>query len=146
MSTDEGVQVSEGHLDGEPAPGRRRAARRADAPADAGTTSGEAPRFWHRAHPVFTPLAGFFTGLVTIVVVLALLFWLLADVVGYDVTRHPWVFLVAIGAVFVVNLGLVAVHSTRRFARYMLFGVLATPLVIAGVAALTSYLLLSTDT
>ena len=42
-------------------------------------------RFWHRNHPVFTPLSGFFTG-VPLVVVLGLLGAILDLVVGYDVS------------------------------------------------------------
>jgi hypothetical protein len=103
------------------------------------------PRFWHRDHPVFTPLAGFFTGVMTVVVVLGLLGAILDLVLGYDVSEHPWVFLIALGVLLVVNLVLVVVGSTRRFARYMLFGILTTPTVVFLVASLTFWLLLKND-
>ncbi len=128
MSTDEGVRVGP------------------DTPADgvAGSTD-VAPRFWHRDHPVFTPLAGFFTGTATILVVLAALGWLLDVVLGYDVSDHPWAFLLAVGLVFLVVLVLVALPGSRRFARYMLLGVLVTPTVVALVAVATTYLLIRND-
>ena len=160
MSTDEGVRQGVAS-DPEPpaaggtgvdvdAPTSRRAGRRRKTETEIATETASSPadadpRFWHRAHPVFTPLAGFFTGVVTIIVVLAALGWLLEEVFDYGVSDHPWVFLAAVGAVFLVNLVLVALPGTRRFARYMLFGVLATPAVIAGVAALTTYLLIRGD-
>ncbi|WP_170219464.1 hypothetical protein [Nocardioides litoris] len=136
--------------------GRRRRARRGQeadaAPGPDGAVAQEAfgdpagpPRFWHRSHPVFTPLAGFFTGMLLVVVVLGLLGAILDQVVGYDVSAHPWVFLLALGVLLVVNLGLVVVEGTRRFARYMLFGILTTPAVVAAVAALTAWILISRD-
>jgi hypothetical protein len=101
------------------------------------------PRFWHRDHPVFTPLAGFFTGVLLVVVVGGLLGALLDLVLDYDVAEHPWVLLAAPGALLVVTLGLLAAPRTRRFARYLLFGVLTTPAVIAAAASLTWWLLLN---
>lgn len=159
MSTDDGVRLEKdvdpptpADADSEPTAGP------ADGPVDqapdeapdeptdgAVGASDDAPRFWHREHPVFTPLVGFFTGLVAILIALAALGWILDKTVGYDISEHPWVFLVAVGVVLVVNLVLVALPRSRRFARYMLFGVLLTPLVIIVSAALTTYLLLKSD-
>ncbi|MDO9457993.1 hypothetical protein [Nocardioides sp.] len=114
-----------------------------DGPPDDGDSTVH-PRFWHRDHPVFTPLSGFFTGVLLVVVVLGLLGAIL-EVVGYDVSAHPWVFLVALGVLLALNLVLVVVGSTRRFARYMLFGILTTPTVVFLVASLTFWLLLNAD-
>jgi hypothetical protein len=147
MSTDETVRAApagdaddEGDDTGEPSRrrgGARRGSRRATTPPEV--------RFWHRDHPVFTPLAGFFTGVLLVVVVLGLLGALLDLVVGYDVGAHPWVFLVALGVLLVANLVLVVVGGTRRFARYMLFGVLTTPVVVVAVGALTLSMLIKND-
>ena len=132
MSTDEGVRADT--PDG------------ASDPADPTDPDDAAePRFWHRSHPVFTPLAGFFTGVLLVVVVLGLLGAILDLVVGYDVGEHPWVFLVALGVLLALNLLLVVLGGTRRFARYMLFGVLTTPAVVAAVASLTVWWLLKND-
>jgi hypothetical protein len=103
------------------------------------------PRFWHRDHPVFTPLAGFFTGVLLVIVVGGLLGALLDLVLGYDVGEHPWVLLAAPAALLVVTLALLAAPRTRRFARYLLFGVVTTPAVISAAASLTWWLLLHQD-
>ncbi len=140
MSTDESV-LADG--DRPPPPPRRGGARR-KAPEGRAET-GDGVRSWRRDHPVSTPLAGFFTGTVLVIVVLLLLGAILDLVVGYDVSRHPWVFLVALGVLLLANLLLVFVGGTRRFARYMLFGILTTPAVIALTGALTSWLLIKSD-
>lgn len=116
-----------------------------DAPADDAVVGHRAdrPRFWHRGHPVFTPLAGFFTGVLLVVVLGGLLGAILDRVLGYDVGEHPWVLLAAPGALLVVALALLVPRRTRRFARYLLFGVLTTPAVVAAAAALTAWLVLS---
>lgn len=169
MSTDESVRAQPaddaggGKGSAEPSH-RRRGARRRDrrettvagaetptASVGAGSTAeADGPvdddvRLWHRSHPVFTPLAGFFTGVLTVVVVLALLGAILDLVLGYDVSEHPWVFLVALGVLLAVNLTLVFLGGTRRFARYMLFGILTTPAVVLAVSSLTFWLLLQSD-
>ncbi|MEO9324888.1 hypothetical protein ABFT23_15445 [Nocardioides sp. C4-1] len=158
--------------DDDPASGRRRGRRRrarrddvatvpvaatsgddatSDAPVfvstatDAGSEHDETssgPRFWHRSHPVFTPLTGFFTGVLTVVVVLGLLGVILEVVIGYDIGDHPWVFLVALGVLLAINLALVVAPGTRRFARYMLYGIITTPVLVAVTAALTFYVAL----
>lgn len=100
------------------------------------------PRFWHRSHPVFTPLTGFFTGVLAVVVVLALLGLILEVVLDYEVGEHPWVILVALGVLLAINLALVVVEGTRRFARYMLYGIITTPVIVFGTAALTFFIAL----
>ncbi|GAA5152758.1 hypothetical protein GCM10023340_33620 [Nocardioides marinquilinus] len=136
MSTDEGVRADTGATPAEPQP--------ADKPADI-EPAGDAPRFWHRDHPVFTPLAGFFTGLLLVIVVLGAFWWLLEAVFEYDVSAHLWVFALALGVLLAINLALVVNPRTRRFARYMLFGVVITPAVVLLVGALAFYVLLQTD-
>lgn len=110
-------------------------------PATDGHDGRDAPRFWHRGHPVFTPLTGFFTGVLLVVLLGGLLSVILDRVVGYDVGERPWILLVAVAALLVVTLVLLVPARTRRFARYMLFGVLATPAVVAATASLTLWLL-----
>jgi hypothetical protein len=98
-----------------------------------------------RTRPVLTPLAGFFTGTVLVVVVLGGLGLVLQALFDVELSEHPGPFLVAILVLFVVNVVLLVTPGTRRFARYMLFGLLATPLVVGGVAALTLFVLVSND-
>jgi hypothetical protein len=127
--------------------GTRRRSRHAADPSTAADEGSDAsdvqePRFWHRDHPVFTPLAGFFTGVASVVVVLGLLGAILDLVLGYDVSAHPWIFLVALGVLLTIDLALVVAPGTRRFARYLLFGILTTPAVVLAAATFTTWLLL----
>ncbi len=103
------------------------------------------PSFWHRDHPVFLPLAGFFTGTLLVLLVLGVLGLVLKALFDVDLSEHPGPFFVAILALFVLNVLLLLAPGTRRFARYMLFGLLATPVVVGGVAAATLFLLVRSD-
>ncbi len=112
MSTGEGTDVAPASQEPSGVVGRRRAA--------APTTSG--PSFWQRSHPVFTPLAGFFTGTLLVVVVLGVLGVVLNALFDVEISDHPGPFLIAILSLFVLNVLLLVNPATRRFARYMLFG------------------------
>lgn len=98
------------------------------------------PDWWHRDHPTFTALTGFFTGLAFVVVVpglfIGMLNWLFADDTAEDL--FPFV-LVTLG----VPIGLVIAPRTRRFGLYMLIGVVATALVVLGVGGLVLWYMLT---
>jgi len=98
------------------------------------------PDWWHRDHPTFTALTGFFTGLAFVIVVPGLfigaLNWLFADDTAEGL--FPFV-LVLLG----VPIGLVIVPKTRRFGLYMLIGVVATALVVLGVGGLVLWYMLT---
>jgi 4-amino-4-deoxy-L-arabinose transferase-like glycosyltransferase len=98
------------------------------------------PDWWHRDHPTFTALTGFFTGLAFVIVVpglfIGVLNWLFADDTAEGL--FPFV-LVTIG----VPIGLVIAPRTRRFGLYMLIGVVATALVVLGVGGLVLWYMLS---
>ena len=100
------------------------------------------PDWWHRDHPVFVPLAGFFTGMVYIIVVPGAYGAILKALVGYERAEDlfPYVLLTLI-----VPIGLLAPHHTRRFGRYMLFGVVATAVVVIGVAVGVLWFLINRD-
>lgn len=136
MSTDEDVEVEQTAAEGQAA---------SSASGRGGARRQRRLRPWHRDHPAWAPLAGFFTGFFLVIAALVLLGWLVEEVFDYDVTSHPWILLVAVAVVFVVNVALLVRQESRRFARYMLFGVLVTPVVIFGVGALTTYLLIRSD-
>ncbi|MGA8256008.1 MAG: hypothetical protein WB767_05465 [Nocardioides sp.] len=101
-----------------------------------------APNWWHRGHPVFTPLSGFFTGLVVVILVPgtfgALLSWLFED----EMAERLFPFSAVI---FAVPVALLAVPRTRRFGKYMLVGMLVTAVVVLAVAALTIWILVNND-
>ncbi len=121
--------------------------RAADLPAE-GRIEGSAesrerqPDWWHRDHPTFTALTGFFTGLVYMIVVpgvfAAVLSWLFDDQAAEELFPLVLVMLV-------VPLGLVAVPRTRRFGLYMLIGMVITFLVVAGVAALVLWYMIQVE-
>ena len=100
------------------------------------------PDWWHRDHPTFTALTGFFTGLAYVIVVpglyYAILSWLFDDHTAEDL--FPFV-LISLA----VPIGLVVAPRTRRFGRYMLIGVVATALVVIGVSLLVLWLLVGRE-
>ena len=100
------------------------------------------PDWWHRDHPTFTAITGFFTGLAYVVVVpglyYAILSWLFDDHTAQDL--FPFV-LVALA----VPIGLLVAPRTRRFGVYMAIGVVTTALVVLGVAALVLWILVGRE-
>lgn len=100
------------------------------------------PDWWHRDHPVFGPLSGFFTGMLFIIVIPGAYGALLKELVGYQRAEELFPFVVLTLA---VPLGLLVPRHTRRFARYMLLGCVATALVVIGVAAAVLWFLIKRD-
>ena len=110
-------------------------------PAEASRDDAQ-PDWWHRDHPTFTALTGFFTGLAYVVLVPAAFVALLHLVVDDEATNDLFpLVLLALG----VPIGLMAWSRTRRFGGYMLAGVVVTGLVVAGVAALVVWLMVQRD-
>jgi hypothetical protein len=118
----------------------------APAPADAETDPTDKgrrrPEWWHRDHPVFVPLAGFFTGMVFIILVPGTYAAVLKAMVGFERAEELFPF---VSLTLVVPIGLLVPHHTRRFGRYMLFGVVATAVVVVGVAVGVLWFLLNRD-
>ncbi|HWM73934.1 MAG TPA: hypothetical protein VNQ53_09345 [Nocardioides sp.] len=100
------------------------------------------PSWWHRDHPTFSALSGFFTGLVTVLVVPGAFAAILRTLFDYDTAEDLFPFVLVMFAVPIV---LIAVPRSRRFGRYMLFGMLATAAVVIGVAALVLWILILKD-
>jgi 4-amino-4-deoxy-L-arabinose transferase-like glycosyltransferase len=90
------------------------------------------PDWWHRDHPTFTALTGFFTGLVFVILVPGLFAAALGLIFEYHTAEDLFPFVLV---TLVVPLGLVIAPRTRRFGQYMLIGMLATAIVVGGVAA-----------
>ena len=141
MDTDEGLRDRD-----EPAPG---ADVDADAEADVDAAGGDedaapaaAPDWWHRDHPTFSALTGFFTGLAVVIVVPGAFAAVLRALFDYDTAEELFPFVLVVLAVPLV---LMAIPRTRRFGRYMLLGMLATAIVVLGVAALVVWILIKTD-
>jgi hypothetical protein len=104
--------------------------------ADAG------PSWWHRSHPTFAGVAGFFTGIVYVIVVPGIYATLLNAFLGEKTAARlfPYVLIAVL-----VPIGLLVPRRTRRFAQLMLVGMVATVLVVAVTAALVLWVLVSLD-
>lgn len=103
----------------------------ADAAAES-TDRTRRPDWFHRGHPVFFPLAGFFTGMLTVIVVPGTFAAVLKGIAGYERVEQLFPF---VALILVVPLVLLVPRRTRRFGRYMLLGMVSTVLVVGGVAA-----------
>jgi asparagine N-glycosylation enzyme membrane subunit Stt3 len=99
-------------------------------------TPGPSRDRWHRDHPTFTALAGFFTGLMFVTVVPGGFAGLLRLLFDFDTAERLFP-IVAIA--LVVPVALVANRRTRRFGTYMIIGMVLTALVVLGVTSLVLY-------
>lgn len=103
--------------------------------SDGGRT---APSWWHRDHPTFTALVGFYTGIAFTILVPSL-FGTLVSLIFDQATAErlfPFVLLM-----LVVPLALVVLPRTRRFGAFMWIGILTTLVVVLGVGALVLWFL-----
>jgi hypothetical protein len=104
--------------------------------------AGPEPSWWHRSHPTFAGLVGFFTGVAFVIVVPGIYAALLSLLLS-DSTAQRLFPLVAIA--LLVPLALLIPRKTRRFAEFMLLGVVLTAVVVAGTAALVIWILVKTQ-
>lgn len=109
--------------------------------ANAESLSGQ-PNWWHRDHPIFTPLTGFFSGLLFVLVVPGVY----AGVLGSFLQPHqvravfPWLLVTLVVPAF-----LLARPHTRRFGGYFLLGMVATAIVVLGVGAFVVWMMMKID-
>jgi hypothetical protein len=115
-----------------------------EASADASTDSSSevTPGWWHRDHPVFTALSGFFTGLLLVTVVPGGWIGLLRLALPYDEAERLFPLVLA---VLVLPLGGLASPRTRRFSAYVLLGAASTALVVLGVVSLVLWLVIALE-
>ena len=110
--------------------------------SDEQTQEARQPDWWHRDHPTFAAITGFFAGLAYVIVVpslaAAILNWIFDDRTAEDL--YPYV-LVCLA----VPVGLAVAPRTRRFGLYMLIGVVTTALVVLGVAAVVLWVLVGRE-
>ena len=90
------------------------------------------PDWWHRDHPTFTSLTGFFTGLAFVIVVPGLFAAILGWIFEYHTAEDLFPLVLVTLA---VPIGLVIAPRSRRFGKYMLIGMGVTALVVGGVSA-----------
>ena len=96
------------------------------------------PSWWHRSHPTFAGLVGFFSGVAYVIVVPGVYAAVLSLLLSDDSAKRLFpLVLVAL----VVPLVLLIPRKTRRFAMFMLLGLVATALVIGVTAALVIWVM-----
>lgn len=100
------------------------------------------PDWWHRDHPTFTALTGFFTGLAFVIVIPGVFAAILGALFDYETAEGLFPFVVLTLA---VPIGLLVAPRTRRFGRYMMVGMVTTLLVVVGVAAVVLWVLVSLE-
>lgn len=100
------------------------------------TTPAPSRDWWHRDHPTFTALTGFFSGMLFVTVVPGGFVGLLRLLFHYETAERLFP-LVAIA--LVVPTALVANARTRRFGIHFVIGMVITALVVLGVASLVLY-------
>jgi hypothetical protein len=102
--------------------------------------TGRPPDWWHRDHPTFTAITGFFTGLAFVIVVPGLFAAVLSWIFDYHTAESLFPLVLV---TLVVPLGLVIAPRTRRFGLYMVVGMVSTALVVGGVTALVLWYMVS---
>jgi heme/copper-type cytochrome/quinol oxidase subunit 4 len=115
-----------------------------EAPAEAQDADEPAPEpnWWHRSHPTFAGLVGFFTGVAYVIIVPGVYAALLGLLLS-DATARRLFPLVAVA--LVVPLAMLVPRKTRRFAQFMLLGVVSTAVVIGVTAALVIWIMVRLD-
>lgn len=98
--------------------------------------------WWHRDHPTFTALTGFFTGLVFVILVPSVVAAVLSVLVD-DKTAESLLPLVLVA--LVVPIALIVAPRTRRFGIYMAIGMVVTAVVVVGVAALVLWTMIALE-
>ena len=99
------------------------------------------PSWWHRSHPTFAGLMGFFTGVAYVIIVPGIYATLLGALLPEKDAQRLFP-LVAVA--LVVPIGMLVPRRTRRFAQFMLLGVVSTALVIALTATLVIWVMVKT--
>jgi hypothetical protein len=113
---------------------------------EAATETPDAPErqldWWHREHPTFTALSGFFTGLVLVCVVPGVYLALLDTVFSTETVEDMFPLVLVALALPAV---LLALPRTRRFGGYLLIGMVVTLIVVLGVGWLVLWMMLNTQ-
>jgi hypothetical protein len=96
------------------------------------------PSWWHRDHPTFSALTGFFSGLLFVALVPAVYVAGLSLVFDNEKVEDLFPFVLV---TLVVPLALVVNQRTRRFGTYFWIGIVLTAVVVVGVGALVLWYL-----
>ena len=99
----------------------------ADAPPEGPVDDEHQPSWWHRDHPTFSALSGFFTGLLFVALVPAIYVGVLSLMFDNDRVEELFPFVLI---TLVVPLVLVVNQRTRRFGKYFWLGMVLTAVVV----------------
>jgi hypothetical protein len=100
------------------------------------------PSWWHRSHPTFAGLVGFFSGVAYVIIVPGVYAALLGLLVSESTARELFpLVLVAL----VIPLVMLVFRKTRRFAEFMLLGIVSTVVVVGLTAALVIWVMVKLD-
>ncbi|QIK76959.1 hypothetical protein [Nocardioides piscis] len=98
--------------------------------------------WWHRSHPTFAAISGFFAGMLFVTALPGAIAGVLRLLFSYERAEELFPFsLVAL----VLPIVLLAKRKTRRFGIFMVIGMAITALVVAGVASLVLYFMVAAD-
>jgi hypothetical protein len=100
------------------------------------------PSWWNSSHPTFAGLVGFFTGVAYVIIIPGVYAALLSLLLG-DKTAQRLFPLILLA--LVVPLALLVPRKTRRFAQFMLLGVVLTAVVIGLTSAVVIWILVQTQ-
>jgi hypothetical protein len=109
---------------------------------DRGVDGGPEPSWWHRSHPTFAGLVGFFAGVSYVIVVPGVYAALLGLLVS-DATAQQLFPLVLVA--LLIPIALLVPRKTRRFAQFMFLGIVSTVVVVAVTAAVVIWALIQID-
>jgi hypothetical protein len=114
----------------------------ADTTTEADQPVGEPRNWWHRSHPTFAALTGFFSGMLFVTALPGGFAAILRTLFSHETAEDLFPF-VLIGLVLPIIL--LVKRKTRRFAIFMVIGMVLTSLVVLGVASLVLYFMVQSD-
>ena len=98
--------------------------------------------WWHRSHPTFAAISGFFAGMLFVTALPGAIAGVLRLLFSYERAEDLFPFsLVAL----VLPIALLAKRKTRRFGVFMVVGMVITALVVGGVASLVFWFMVAND-
>ena len=99
--------------------------------------------WWHRDHPTFTAISGFFSGLVFATVVpglfMATVRYFADDSTAERTAEEAFPFVLLF---LVIPIAMVAFPQTRRFGTYLMLGIVVTLAVVIGVSTFVFWLMI----
>ena len=103
---------------------------------------GDERNWWHRSHPTFAAITGFFAGMLFVTALPGAFAGIMRLLFSYETTEKYFpVILVAL----VLPIVLLIKRKTRRFGIFMFIGMALTALVVLGVASLVLYFMVRYD-